>query len=113
MGENENRPIVAAYVDGEWRSFGYLDELRDISNGPDGPGPDDPGPPGEPAILTDPVIITGRFIPEPRMSRKRFIKLLMSRGISRNDAVVVAECTRENGWAYVDAWWMILLYNMK
>lgn len=113
MGENEARPIVAAYVDGMWQSFGYLDELRNIRNETGGPGPDDPGPPGDPAILTDPVVITGRFQPAPRMSRRRFVKLLMSRGIPRNDAAGVAERARKAGWTYVDAWWAILLYNMK
>ena len=110
MGENDNRPIVAAYVDGEWRSFGYLDELRDISNGPDGPWLDDPGPPGEPAILTDPVIITGRFIPEPRMSRKRFIKLLMSKGCPRNFSVALAPYWLKQGVPYADAWLYMTIF---
>ena len=38
-------------------------------------------------------------------SRKRFIKLVMSKGISRNGAVWLANWVRNAGYTYAQAWW--------
>lgn len=37
-------------------------------------------------------------------SRKRFIKLLMSMRIGRNDAVSLAKKAHDHGWTYQEAW---------
>ena len=38
-------------------------------------------------------------------SRKRFIKLVMAKGISRNGAVWLANWVRNAGYTYAQAWW--------
>lgn len=42
------------------------------------------------------------------MTRKRFIKLLMAQGRSRNDAVKIAEVVPKFGWSYVQVYRAVL-----
>ena len=47
----------------------------------------------------------------PRISRKRYIKLLMSDGMSRNDARECAKTIHENRRSYVEGYLIYLLYQ--
>lgn len=47
------------------------------------------------------------------MSRKRFIKLLMSRGIQRNKAVKVAEHCLKNNISYKECWCSVTSKSME
>lgn len=38
------------------------------------------------------------------MSRKRFVKLLMSKGVERNNANRIAQAFRKGRWPYEFAW---------
>ena len=42
-------------------------------------------------------------------SRKRYIKLLMSKGESREMAVFLADFVRDCGYSYADAWLILML----
>lgn len=77
--------------------------------------PDDPGPPGDPGVdlsyLPDACNLTIRgSFRQPHMSRKRFIKLMMSRGISRDGSVRVAKFWHSCGLPYSSAWIYMLVF---
>ena len=44
-------------------------------------------------------------------SKKRFIKLAMSKGISRNGAVWLANWVRKSGWSYRWAWQGVIFWR--
>lgn len=57
--------------------------------------------------LCEPITLTGYFYTPKRWrcrSRKRFIKLVMSEGISRNSAEWLADFTRKMRTSYGEAW---------
>lgn len=121
MGENEGRPVVPVYVYNEdLNTVTRLDEIRELSDSD--LLPDDPGPPGAPGYyggwnlssLNDSTTVTISVrLSLRRMSRKRFVKILMSKGVPRNFANELACLSRKYGWCYADSLWLFFLYYMK
>jgi predicted HTH domain antitoxin len=47
------------------------------------------------------------------MTRKKFLKLLMSRGVQRNRAAKVAEHCQKNNISYKDCWYSIVTKSLE
>lgn len=104
MGHDDERPdaVLTMMVNGEWVSVGRLRKISDrtvqletLREGPDFTL--------MPATLT--LHLRG-------MSRKRFVKQLMSMGISRNEAVATARRVRQElGLSYVMAFFEMVAFH--
>ena len=110
MGEDNKGARLYANVGGEWRRLEPLQDLTETDLLPDDPGP--PGEPGEDlSYLRDAITMTIRGrLRQRRMSRKRFIKLMMSRGISRDGSIRVAKFWHSCGLPYSSGWTYILVF---
>ena len=110
MGENNKGTRLYANVGGEWHEVKPLQEFTETDL-----LPNDPGPPGIPmgglSYPPDACNLTIRWsFRQRRMSRKRFIKLMMSRGISRDGSVRVAKFWHSCGLPYSSAWINMLAF---
>lgn len=121
MGENESRPLIPVYVYDESRNIvTRLDQMQTLTDSD--LLPEDPGPPGMPgyyrgadlSFLADAtsVAISGRFS-LPRLSRKRFIKLLMSKGCPRNFSATLAEFWLKQCVPYSNAWLYMTIFCFR
>ena len=108
MGSENKIDFMAGtlYLDGELIGIGTIEQLPEITVASDAPEPD--------MHLADLSLeITGYFKTPKRWrcrSRKRFIKLMMSEGISRNGAVWLADFIRKM-MPYGEAWRQYSLLN--
>lgn len=105
----ENESVLmdgTLYLDGEPIATGTIKQLPEITVAADAPEPD--------MHLADLSLeITGYFKTPKRWrcrGRKRFIKLMMSEGISRNGAVWLADFIRKM-MPYGEAWRQYVLLN--
>lgn len=121
MGENENRPLIPVYVYDESRNIvTRLDQMQTPTDSD--LLPDDPGPPGmagyyrraDFSSLSDATSVTiyGR-LGLRRMSQKRFIKLLMSKGCPRNISVALASYWLKQGVPYAEAWLYMTIFCFR
>lgn len=96
----------ALYLDGEPIGIGTIEQLPKITLAADAPEPD--------TVLGIQLPPLTFYIKEPKhwrcRSRKRFIKLMMSEGISRNGAVWLADFVRKM-MPYGEAWRKYVLLN--
>lgn len=121
MGENDNRPLIPVYVYDESRNIvAPLVQMRTLTDSD--LLPDDPGAPGmagyyrgaDFSSFNDAASVTiyGRLRLR-HMSRKRFIKLLMSKGCPRNISVALAEYWLKQCVPYSDAWLYMTVFCFR
>lgn len=105
MGEKQNVETALFYAkDGRFEKIETITELPTITTFADGKR-------DAPLDLSDMSFTATLKIPKHFRckSRKRFIKLLMSKGMRRDCAVWNANMIREIGLSYSDAWFRLVI----
>lgn len=117
MGEKNSGQLryVIGTRDGETWEVIPIKGPEHIVLGVSGMHPDDPGPLGDPggdlSYLSDACNLTIRgSFRQRRMSRKRFIKLLMSRRLPRDFSTSLADYWHKVGVPYSSAWLYMVIF---
>ena len=105
MGERQPSEVILFYAkDGQWEKIENVKVFPEFH--PKGVGITDLQAP--PDLSTMPMTISLKIHKSWRCkSRKRFTKLLMSKGIDRNNANEIVEIVRQSGLSYSDAWFRL------